>query len=155
MRASKFRQFKKDLPRHIADFSAMADKYIGDDDQEEVVHRHSASEILGWVLNRTGATLRKSQLVKAWRSIVSKCWNLMDFTTFVENDTLLILREISYWTGRSPRVTTQVRRTDRRGRRNANNKLWDGEQLRPEAEATSDTGGHTTVVRRVRRVATA
>lgn len=133
----------------------MADKYIGDDDQEEAVHRHSASEILGWVLNRTGATLRKSQLVEAWRSIVSKCWNLMDFTTFGENDALLILREINYWTGRSPRVTAQVRRTDRRGRRNANNQLWDGQQLRPEAEVTSDTGGYTVVVRRVRRIAIA
>lgn len=155
MRASNFRQFKKTLSRQIADFSAMADKDIGDDEWEAAVHRHSASEILGWILNRTGATLRKSQLVEAWRSIVSKCWNLMDFTTFGENDTSDILRKINYWTGRSPRITAQVRRTDRRGRRNVNNQFWDGRQLRPEAEVTSDTGGHTTVVRRVRRVATA
>ena len=79
----------------------------------------------------------------------------MDFTTFGENDALLILREINYWTGRSPRVTAQVRRTDRRGRRNANNQSWDGQQLRPEAEVTSDTGGYTVVVRRVRRIAIA
>lgn len=158
MRASNFRQFKKTLPRYIAEFSAMADKDIGDDEWEAAVHRHSASEILVWILNRTGTTLRKSQLVEAWRSIVTKCWNLMDFTSFGENDASRILSEINYRMERSTRLTAQVKRTYRRGRRNANNQFWDGQKLRPEAQVTSDTNGHTVVVPRVtriRRVATA
>lgn len=158
MRASNFREFKKTLPRYIAEFSAMADKDIGDNEYEEAIHRHSASEILGWILDRTGATLRKSQLVEAWKSIVSKCWNLMDFSSFTENDASGILLEINYWMKRSPRITAQVRRSYRRGKRNANNQFWDGQKLRPEAQVTSDTNGHTVVVpraTRIRRVVTA
>lgn len=114
MRASKFCQFKKTLPRQLAEFSAIADENISDNEWEEAVHRHSASEILGWILNRTGATLRKSQLVEAWRSIVCKCWNMMDFVAFGENDTSSILLEINHWMKRPPRIMTYRKDTNRR-----------------------------------------
>ncbi len=158
MRASNFKQFKKGLQRQIVDFSIEADRDVGDDEFEPPIYRHSAAEILVWILDRKGVTLRNHQLVEAWRSIVSKCWNLMDFSAFTENDTSGILSEINHWMERSPRITAQARRSDRRGRRNANNQFWDGQKLRPEAQVTSDTNGHTIVVPRVtriRRVATA
>ncbi len=158
MRASNFKQFKKGLQRQIVNFSIEADRDVGDDEFEPPIYRHSAAEILVWILDKKGVTLRNHQLVEAWRSIVSKCWNLVDFTSFGENDALRILSEINHWMKRSPRITAQVRRTDRRGKRNANNQFWNGQLLRPEARVMSDTNGHTVVVPRVtriRRVATA
>lgn len=94
MRASNFRQFKKSLQRHIVDFSIEAG--FNGDDWEIPVHRHSAAEILAWIINKTGITLRKNQLVTAWRSIVNKCWNLVDFTAFTEQNNKMILGDINY-----------------------------------------------------------
>ncbi|MEN9552319.1 MAG: hypothetical protein RI935_696 [Candidatus Parcubacteria bacterium] len=122
MRASNFKQFKKGLQRQIVDFSIEADRNVGDDEFEPPIYRHSAAEILVWILDRKGVALRNHQLVEAWRSIVTKCWNLMDFTSFGENDASCILSEINH---RMERSTHKV---------------------------TSDTNGHTVVVPRVTRI---
>ncbi len=96
MKASNFRKFKQALPKHIADFSFEVDKDVGDDEWELPIHRHSAAEILVWILRRTGATLRKSQLVQVWRAIVRLCANMVDFRTFANNRNEEILGEIGY-----------------------------------------------------------
>ena len=107
MRASNFRQFKKSLQQHINDFSVEADRNVSDDEWEMPIHRHCAAEILVWILNRTGATLRQSQLVEAWRSIVRTCWNLMDCTTFAKQNSKNILGEIEYFKAKSARKNAE------------------------------------------------
>lgn len=113
MRASKFKRFKKSLDRHIADFSIEADKSFNlndfDDDWEMPVWRHSAAEILVWILDKTGATLRKSQLVEAWRCMVTKCWNIMDFEAFTEQDREAVLGAIAYFKAKALRNTECMR----------------------------------------------
>jgi hypothetical protein len=146
MRASNFRRFKKSLQGHIVDFSIEADKYVSDDVWESPVHRHSAAEILVWILNKTGATLRKSQLVEAWRSIVSKCCNLVDFTAFTEQNHKMILGDIGYCTTKSGR------------KKNADVPVQDSNWNHSEVMVTSGAHGGTVRVSRatrIRRVAAA
>ena len=97
MRVSNFRKFKKTLPRQIANFSVEADKDVGDDEWEMPIHRYSAAEILVWILNKTGATLRKSQMVEAWVSVVRQCWNMQDFSQYNGRNHQAILSEIEYF----------------------------------------------------------
>lgn len=146
MRASNFRQFKKNLQRHIDNFSTEADKDVSDDEWEMPIHRHSAAEILVWILNKTGVTLRKSQLVEVWRSIVSKCWNLMDFTAFTEQDSKSILGEINYFKEKAVY------------KKNADlpvqNENWNHTEVMVTSGAHGDTV-RVSRVTRIRRVATA
>ncbi len=97
MKVSRFQKWKKTLPQQIAYFSTEADKDIGDDEWEMPIHRHSAAEILVWIIDKAGATLRKSQLVEAWFSIVRKCWNLMDIDQYGDRNRQAILSEIEYY----------------------------------------------------------
>ncbi len=96
MRASNFKRFLKSVPAQITAFTKEADEKDGDDQWESAVHRYSAARILVWILGSTGATLRNHQLIKAWMSIVTKCWNMEDFTTFTQKDYELILNEVKY-----------------------------------------------------------
>ncbi len=146
MRAANFKQFKKGLQRHIVDFSIEADRDVDDDEFEPPIYRHSAAEILVWILNKTGVTLRKSQLVEAWRSIVSKCWNLVDFTAFTEQNRKMILGDIGYYAAKSDR------------KKNADVPVQDSNWNHSEVVVTSGAHGDTVRVSRatrIRRVATA
>lgn len=98
MKVSRFQKWKNQLPRQISRFSIQADESIG---WEAVVHRHSAAEILVWILDKTGATLRKSQLVEAWFSVVRECWNLMDIDCYSGRNHRMILGEIQYFVEKS------------------------------------------------------
>jgi hypothetical protein len=146
MRASNFKQFKKGLQRQIVDFSIEADRDVGDDESEPPIYRHSAAEILVWILDRKGVTLRNHQLVEAWRSIVTKCWNLVDFTAFTEQKHKMILGDIDYYRAKSDR------------KKNADVPAQDSNWNHSEVMVTS--GAHGDIVRvsrvtRIRRVATA
>lgn len=98
MKVSRFQKWKNQLPLQISRFSIQADEGIG---WEAVVHRHSAAEILVWIMNETGATLRRSQMVEAWFSIVRKCWNLMDIDRYSDRNYRMILDEIQYFVEKS------------------------------------------------------
>lgn len=95
MKASNFKRFKKSLRKHIYDFSVGADKNVNKDEVEMPIHRYSAAEILVWIIENTGITLRKHQLVEAWKAIVSKCWNMIDFDLFCANNDV-ILRAVEW-----------------------------------------------------------
>lgn len=113
MKVTRFQKFKKSIPMHIGDFSFEADKDVGDNEWEAAVHRHSAAKILVWIIKKTGATLRKSQLVEAWRVVVRNCWNVADHTVFCENDSQSVLWEIGNRMLQAPRVPVPTKGTRR------------------------------------------
>lgn len=163
MRASKFRKFKGTFPKEIKFFFEVK----GFEDEWEEVTCHPASGILGWIIKRSGATLRKNQIIEAWGSTVSalskakltRGWrsivdNHCDTRTPLaigESDVSRILWEINHWVEREPHSTAKMRRAKRRHGRNSNPNFWDEEGLLPEFEFVSGPGGY----RRVARVATA
>lgn len=93
MKASKFKKFRKGLPKQVEAFYKENEPLFGSI-EFGALPCHSPAEIILWVIDKTGVTLEDRQLVDMWHSIVSECLDMSDITVYFAEGSRAILSQI-------------------------------------------------------------